>query len=124
MIVLDTITKKLEVVLAGAVTTTQLPITASYVDVGTDVFLPGASDTVSNSTTAVSAVLAPATSIIRQVKLLTIYNADTATATVTVRLNNNSTTRIMVKIDLDPQFSLIYTDGEGFRVIDALGSIL
>lgn len=124
MIVLDTTTKKLEVVLTGAVATNQLPITATYVDVDTTTFTPGARDTQSNGTTAVAAVFAPATSVTRQVKLLTVYNADTASVEVTVRLNNNATTGILVKITLAVGSTLQYNDGEGFRVITTAGAIL
>ena len=124
MIILDTTVKKIEILLAGAVAANQLPVTTHFVDVAEpDYYRPNSYDTASNSTTAVPIVYAPGTDVRRQVKLITIYNADTAQATVTVRLVNNATNRIIVKIDLQPASTLIYTDGEGFRVIDTLGQI-
>jgi len=123
MIVLDTTTKSLEVLLAGAVATTQLPIVACWVDVTTTTFLPGEADTATNNATAVTAIAAPAASTQRQGKLVTVFNADTAAATVTVRVNNNGTFRTLVKVTLAVGSTLIYPDGEGWRVIDATGGI-
>ena len=123
MIILDKTNKKIEMLLAGAVAGTQLPATSHFVDVADNYYAPESYDTISNSTTAVPIVFSPAEGVKRQVKFMTIYNADSATATVTVRLVNNVTNRILVKIDLQPASTLIYTDGEGFRVIDTLGVI-
>lgn len=127
MILLDATTKSLEVVLAGAVTTTQLPFNASYADVNQTTFAitaTAATDGATNSTTAVTLVAAPSASRTRKVSLVEVYNADTVAATVTVRLNNNSTLRIMVRIALAVGSTLQYTDGGGWKVIDANGSIV
>lgn len=124
MIILDTTTKTLEVDLAGAVSTSQLPVVVSYVDVTTTAYAPIAADTATNSTTAVTIVAAPAASTQRQVKLLTVYNADTASATVTIQLNNNGTLRILVAVALAVGSTLVYTDGEGWRVLTSAGVIL
>lgn len=124
MIILNATTKSLEAVLAGAVAANQLPIVANYVDVTATTYTPGESDTQTNSTTGVTAVAAPAASTQRQVKLLTVYNADTAIAPVTLRYNNNGTLRTLHKVALPIGATLVYTDGEGFRVIDANGNVL
>src|SRR5260370_12291503 len=123
MIILDATTRSVEVLLGGTITTNQLPVVASYVDVTTTTYTPGSSNTATNNTTAVTAVASPAASTERQVKLMTVYNADTASATLTVRYNDNATTRILVKTTLSVGDSLVYTDGEGFRVIDTNGNI-
>jgi hypothetical protein len=123
MIILDATTRKVEVLLGATVTTNQLPVVASFVDVTTTTYTPGSSNTATNNTTAVTAVAAPASSTERQVKLMTIYNADTASATVTVRYNDNGTTRTLIQPTLSVGDTLLYTDGEGFRVIDANGNI-
>jgi hypothetical protein len=122
MIILDATTRSLEVVLGGAITTNQLPIVSSYVDNTTTAYTPASSNTATNNTTAVTAVAAPGASTQRQVKLLTVNNADTASATVTVRYNDNSTTRVLFKAALAVGDNLIYTDGEGFRVVDSSGN--
>ncbi len=124
MIILDATTKTLEIDLAGAITTSQLPVVVSYADVTTTAYTPASTDMATNSTTAVTIVAAPAASTQRQVKLLTVYNADTATATVTVQLNNNGTLRPLVVVTLAVGSTLIYTDGEGWRVLTSAGAIV
>lgn len=124
MIILDATTKSLEAVLAGAVTTNQLPIVVTFVDVTTTTYVPGATDTVTNNTTGVTVVAAPAASTQRQVKLLTVFNADTVAATATVRYNNNGTLRTLCKVTLVAGSTLVYTDGEGWRVLDTTGGIV
>jgi len=124
MIILDATTKTLEIDLAGAVTTNQLPVVASYVDVTTTAYTPISSDTATNSTTAVTIVSAPAASTQRQVKLLTVYNADTVSVTVTIQLNNNSTLRSLVVVTLAVGSTLVYTDGEGWRVLTSAGAVV
>src|SRR3990167_4201088 len=124
MLLLDATTKSVEVVLAGTVTTNQLPFTADYADITTTTFAPGHNDGTTNNVTAVTMVAAPGASTQRQVKFLSIYNADTASATVTVRYNNNGTTRILGKVALAAGDTLQYTDGNGFTVITDTGGII
>jgi hypothetical protein len=118
---LDSVTKSFEVYLGGAVAANQLPIYASYVDHTASAATPGASDTQTNGVTAVTAVAAPAASTQRQVKMLSIYNADTAAVTIYFRLNNNSTYRILRKCTLAPGETWVYTPETGFKVLDILG---
>jgi hypothetical protein len=117
MLILDNVNRKIEIVLAGAITTNQLPFTASYVDITPTSFLPATNDGASNSTTAVDMVVAPAASTQRQLKFVNIYNADTVAATVTVRLNDNGTTRILVKTALNPGYTLQFVDSVGWAII-------
>lgn len=124
MIILDSTTKSLEIVLNSAITTNQLVVVDSYVDVTTTTYIPGANDTVSNDTTPVTIVAAPSASTQRQVKLITVYNKDTVASIVTIQYNDNTTIRIIVKITLDTGSTLVYTDGEGWRVINSSGAIL
>lgn len=123
MIILDATTKSLEIKLGGAPATNQLPFVASYVDVTTTTYAPGANDGATNSGTAVTAVAAPGASTSRQVKFLTVRNSDTAAVTLTVQYNNNGTTRILWSGALAVGDLWIYTDGEGVRVIDNTGSM-
>jgi hypothetical protein len=126
MIVIDSATKKVEVLLSGAAATTNLPIVVSFVDLdANDIFRPGTHDTITSGTTPVGVLFSTGTaSVYRQLKFMSIYNADTTDATVTLRLNNNATTRIILKVTLLPESTLFYTDGEGFRVITPNGDIL
>lgn len=103
MIILDTTTKSLELLLSGAITTNQLVYNASWVDVSTTTFGisgDGSSDGLTNSTTAVTPVAAPSSGAFRQVKFLSVYNADTVAAILTVRINDNGTFRNICKTTL------------------------
>jgi hypothetical protein len=123
VIVLDATTKSLEVKLAGAITTSQLPIVASFADVTSTTFVSGASQTATNSTTAVTAVAAPGASTQRHLKSLFIRNSDTASATVTVQINDNGTLRILAVVALATLDILTYEDGAGFRIFDSSGAM-
>lgn len=124
MITLDTVNKSLEVLLGGVVATSQLPITASFADVTTTTYIPQSNDNITNNTTAITIVSAPVALTQRQVKLLTIYNADTASATVIIRLNNSGVFRILVSIALLSGYTLVYSAEGDFYVITSTGSIL
>lgn len=111
MIILDATTKTLEVVLAGIITTNQLPVVVSYVDEDAtthQLSSLGESDTATNSATPVTVLAAPASNHTRTVKSLTIFNSDTATATVTLRYNNNGTIRIITTIIMSVGDTLEY----------------
>jgi len=123
MIILDATNRTLEVDLDGAITTNQLPVVATYVDITTTTYSPAANTTQTNNTTAVTIVAAPAASTQRQIKFLSVRNADTAAAVVTIQYNDNATLRGIVKATLAVDDTLLYTDGEGFRVIDSAGNI-
>lgn len=122
MLILDATTKSLEIVLGGAVTTNQLPAVAAYVDFTSTTTAPGSSDTISNNTSTVTLVSAPSASTQRQVKYLSIYNADTVQATITIRLNDNSTLRNILITTLDAGDTLFYSDTNGFYTIDSAGN--
>lgn len=124
MIILDTTSKSLEVVLGGNVTTNQLPFSVSYVDTAATPPL-SESDGQTNNTTAVTMVSAPGSSTARRIiKTLSIQNKDTASATVTVRLNNSSTLRNIVVVTLAAGSTLMLTDADGWKVMDTNGNIL
>lgn len=125
MIILDATTKSLQIILSGAVTTTQLPFVASWADhaPATPAFTPGETDGTSNGTTAVTAVAAPAASVQRQIKQLSVFNSDTAPATVTIRYNNNGTFRTILAATLQVGEKIQYEDGQGFIVFTALGAV-
>jgi hypothetical protein len=125
MLILDTVNRKLQVALAGVVTATELPWVASYVDVAApDVYAPGCAHGVTAGVADVDIVPAPAAGKVRQVKYLGIYNKDSAAADVTVKLDDAATERELVRITLAAKSTLVYTDGEGWRVINTAGQIL
>lgn len=126
MIVLDSTAKSLEIKLAGAITTTQLPFVASYVDVSQSTFaLTGSSesDGTSNGATAVTVVAAPGASASRKINFLSVFNVDTVQAMVTVQVNNSGTLRICWRGLLAVGDTLQFVDEKGFSVTDANGSL-
>jgi len=123
MLILDAVTKSLKIVLAGAVATTQLPVTAHYTDITTTAYTPGSNDTVTNSTTAVEFVAAPAASTQRHVESISVYNVDTASATVTIQYVSAGGTRQIIKVVLLTLEQLFYEDGTGWQIIDANGNV-
>lgn len=120
---LDATTRSLEILLGGSVTTNQLPCVAGWTDTTTTAVTPGTTRSISNDTTAVTAVAAPGASTQRQVQAVHVFNADTVDATVTVRLNDNSTYANLVKVTLEAGESLVYEARQGWQVIQADGAL-
>jgi hypothetical protein len=119
-------TDLLQVLLGGTVTANQAVLYAAFVDVDAatfDAVGAGNSSGLTNNTTAVSWVAAPASGQFRQVKYLSLYNADTATITATARVNDGTNTRILCKVTLAAGERLEYTLDGGFRTVTASGSV-
>jgi hypothetical protein len=100
MIVLDTTSKSITIVMSGAAATTNPSYTTAYADNNGTSFTEGASDGVLNGTTAVTAVSAPASSTRRIVNTITVENNDTAAVTITVGYLNTASTRVLAKVTL------------------------
>lgn len=113
---LDATTRSVEILLGSSITTNQLPVVCSWVDHTTTTVTPGTTRSISNNTTAVIAVAAPAASTQRQVQTINIYNNDTVSATVTVRLNDNSTIAILMKATIRPDETLHYDSSKGWQI--------
>lgn len=120
---LDTTTRSIQVVLAGAITTSQLKVTADWADMTATATTPGSTVVSTNSATPVAAVVAPAASTQRKINVMTIYNADTVSATVTIRYNDNGTFYPIVTIAVPAGYTLFWTDVAGWVVMSAAGSI-
>jgi len=125
MIILDSSTKSLEIVLDAAKTTNDMPVTVSFKYVDTSCLLTaqqqiaelgGESDTTTNGVTPVTILSAPtdppaATEQYQKaVEFISVVNEDTAAKTVTIRLNNNGTYRTIFKCTLDVGDQLQYSD--------------
>jgi hypothetical protein len=112
MIVLNTTTRKLQVVLSGAITTNQLPVTVVFKEIRTDNLKESYGEEVknTNSTTAVDILNAPGSGMLRLIESISVVNEDTAAATVTIRYNDNSTTYTIVKVTLGVGDQLYYED--------------
>ena len=119
---LDTTTRKLQIVLAGAKTTNDCPVVVDYVDITTTTATPGNTPSNSNGVTAVDILAAPASSTQRKVNYLSVNNVDTASITATIRLNDNGTLYTIVKIALAVGDTLTYTDPTGWYAMDNAGN--
>ena len=123
MLVLDTTTDNIQVVLAWAITTNQLDCYTSRRDITTTGYTPWRTSAATNSTTDVNIVPAPAASTQRVVDCISIYNKDTVSATVTVKLDANGTEYILAKATVLSGERLEYSDSEWFRVLGTDGSL-
>lgn len=117
-------TETLQVLLAAAPATNQSVVTVDYGDNTATTFVAGKQRSVTNGTTAVDILAAPAASTQRIVQFLSMTNADTAPITVTIRANDGGT--------LSPQFGPVtllpndrveFATDTGFRVYDANGAL-
>lgn len=117
--------QKIEVVLGGAVATNELPIAVAWADTLDDAstFAPNTTLTQTSGITAVDALAAPASGTKRQLKYLSIFNADTVSATVTVRVDVSGTKTILTRVPLLPDYRLEYTFSGGWRVLTSDGSV-
>lgn len=120
---LDSTSKSLEIVLAGAITTNQLKVVSEWVDMDASATTGGSTVAVTNSTTAVTIVAAPAASTQRRILGVNVYNDDTVSATVTVRVNNSGTMYQCVKIAVPSGYTLQYTDTAGWTLLSSTGSL-
>jgi hypothetical protein len=123
MIRLDATTRKLQVVLGGAVTANQLPVVVSYSDKTSTAYTGATQVANTNSSTAVDICAAPAASTVRDVDFISVRNSDTAAATVTIRYNDNGTTYVIVTKTLAVGDSMSYTHAHGWEVMDASGNL-
>ena len=121
--ILDATTKKLEILLGGAVTTNQLPFQCEWVDVGASASTPGTNGGLTNGASAVDLVGVPGASTQRIVNGINIYNADTVAQTVTVRFNDNATLRSLKVVTLAVGDTLIWSLAEGWKVVDSSGNL-
>lgn len=114
MLILTESTDAIEIVLAGAVTTNQVRCVASWRDINDIAYLPGRTLAVSNDTTDVAIVGAPAAGDQRVVDLVNVYNHDTVAATVTVKFDANGTEYVLWKGTLAAGETLTYVEGSGW----------
>jgi hypothetical protein len=116
---LSNTTEKLQVVLGATVTTNQLEWNCSYQDItSAGMTLPqSSSQGLTNNTTDVDLVAAPAASTTRQVIIINIYNDDTVSQTVTVKKDVGGTDTILWKGVLQAGETLYWSRENGWSVI-------
>lgn len=126
MIRLDLSTRKLQAVLAGAVTANQLDVVVNWKDKGRPDYASFETMTKlsqTNGATPVDICDAPNASQIRVIDFVSVRNNDTASATVTVQLNDNGTARKLVVVTLATLEHLYYSDLMGWIVIGTDGQV-
>lgn len=119
MISLISTTQKLQVVLAGNVTTNQLVVNVVWTDEnieGLDTKY-ASKQSVTNQTTDVDICDAPQQNFVRNIETITVYNADTVASTVTVKIDVSTVETILVKQALNAGETLAYEHGAGFQVL-------
>lgn len=125
MLILDTEDRTLQLELGSAVNSDEPEFVASYVDVkAPDLYEPATNHGTTNGATAVTLLAAPSDGRRRQLKFLSIANIDDQANTARLFLDDNGTERTIATITLPVGASLLYTDGEGLRVIDTNGNVL
>ena len=123
MIILSSTNDKIEVSLAGAVTTNQLDCVCSYRDITTTTYTPGRTVTSTNNTTPVSISGSPTVSTQRVVDFISIFNKDTVSVTVKLVMNDGVSTYTIFSTVLLQGEKLEYTDKNGFTVFSASNAI-
>lgn len=109
MIILDATTKSLRA-FTSATPTTDLTYYASYVDLSS---LAVSNIAASNGTfdeTETTIVAAPGASTQRQIKYISLYNADSQIQTVTVVLDVSGTNTVLCQVLLQPGYTLTYNN--------------
>jgi hypothetical protein len=117
MLTLDTITRSLMVSLKVAVTTNQLHVTVSYADHTNTTFVPKTTLILTNNTADVVVMPAPPASTQRQMKYISVFNADTKSATVTIKIDDSGVKKTQVIATLAVGHSLVYNDHVGWTVL-------
>lgn len=112
ILVLDTTSKSLRVVLGEAITTSQLDITCHYADVTSNSVSEGNAVANSNGLTIASILSAPAASTRRVVRNITLYNADTVTHTVSIMVTDTATNYLVTTISLGTGASWSFGEGQ------------
>ena len=122
--IINSVNRSIEFVLGGAITTNQLPFVCQYCNTTREGLQhDNTALGISNNTTAVTILSAPGAGQKREIKSLSVYNADTASATVTVRLNDNATLRSIVVVTILTGEHLLFTTASGWFVLTTSGFI-
>lgn len=121
MIIFDATTDTLVTSCNSAVATTSPQFYASFVDVTTTTFSPKMTTGLLNGTSEVTVISAPASSTVRQLKFLSVFNRDSVNISPTISFDDNATLRTVWKGVLAPNECLQYVDGTGWRIYNAEG---
>lgn len=113
---LDATTKTIEITVDAVATTTESPFVVEYGDNTTTGLAPASSDGVTNGTTVVTMLAAPASSTQRKVFEITVYNADSVPHTYTIKYNDNATKRTVFMGAVQAGQTLTYEKSNGWTI--------
>jgi len=117
MIILDSTTKKLQAY-TSATPTTDLTYYVSYIDMSSLAVSNIASSNGTFDETETDIVSAPGASTQRQVKYMSLYNADSQIQTVTVVLDVSGTNTVLAQVLLQPGYTLTYNNDGKWEIIN------
>lgn len=120
--ILDTINRKLVIVLAGAKTSVDCPFVCSWTDVTTTTSTPGVSLGTTNGVTQADLVVAPAGSTQRVVRYINLENSDTGSITVTISYSDSGVLKTLISLTMQIGENLVWT-GASWEVFDATGAL-
>lgn len=118
MIALDDNNDTVRMVTGSAVSTDW---TSSYADIGTGGSSFDLRSTGGNVATATTTTIVGTTTVRRQVKFISVFNAGAASQQVTIERFDGTNARTIFRCTLQVGEMLQYTDGEGFAVFTANG---
>lgn len=125
MYILNTPTRKLQVLLGGSVST-ELDVVCHYEDIiyGEEDEGIAATTNKTTGTTPVDVVPAPQRAgAVRRVEALSVYNNNSADVTLTIRINDNATLYNLLSITLATGQQLYYEDQFGWAVLTEEGHL-
>lgn len=120
--ILVTTSQSIRAYLSAAPVTNQPVFVTDWADLTASSFTPGAANGTLNGTAPVTLVAAPASSTYRQVKGLSIYNADTGPVLVTVEVLDGANQRPMIGATLESQENLFFAPDRGWTVLNVAGA--
>lgn len=130
MYVLDTTTRKLQIVLSGSHTTTAPKTYVVYYDVPAQAkpdnseYLRSVQVATTNGATDVDICAAPnVNGTRRNIENITIHNIDSANVTLTIKLDDGGTETILFKCTLATLEMLVYDVGANWRAYTTAGGV-
>lgn len=124
MIYLDSTTKKLEIALAGSVSSTEPHVVVCYYDVPATAkqdygeYKGGTTVKKTSGASPVTICEAPSVpNVTRNIAFVSVQNADNATAVATIRVDDGGTDYYLMSQTMAAGKSLVYDDGNGWQVL-------
>ena len=122
MIRLDATTRSITFSLDGSITTNQLEIVSSYSDNNGTTYVGGTTTALSNNASQITIVSAPATSVVRDIDSITVFNNDTVVTGINIFLNDNGSLFQLVGANLQPADTFTWTHAGGWKITDVNGA--